>query len=225
MIKSWISRMGVLLSVVCLVILTGCATSGVLQKKNQVQQWPYPKFNKQNPPTDVTTALKWADAYRDLTHRNLFPTAAYGSAYWYAEESEKYYRHILDELEPHNAYAAVNLGYLSLIRARGVTMTNDKDLFLSTAYAKFNDADSMRKGFAAAHIYMAEYYVMRKDYGKAIDKYEDLQRSGIEDAYIHAWWGYALKKSGRPAEARKHFMKAVEAGDPEASAAWSRKQI
>ncbi len=169
--------------------------------------------------------LLWADAYRDLTHRNLFPTAAYGSAYWYAEESEKYYRHILDELEPHNAYAAVNLGYLSLIRARGVTMTNDKDLFLSTAYAKFNDADSMRKGFAAAHIYMAEYYVMRKDYGKAIDKYEDLQRSGIEDAYIHAWWGYALKKSGRPAEARKHFMKAVEAGDPEASAAWSRKQI
>lgn len=206
--------------------MCGCASSFVAPKE-MIGYWPYGQFQASvggATPLDVQVCLNTGDRYRDLSHARSFPRLSPTEAHWYAEESKKFYNHVLRELEPQNAYAAISIGYVSLMQARVARSRKDRELALDAAYANLLEADRKRKGFAEAHVYLGELYALRKEWDKAINEFSSLASSGIEDSYIHAWWGYALRESGNTAEADAHFRKAIELGYPEQSASWARSQ-
>jgi tetratricopeptide (TPR) repeat protein len=207
-----------------LLIVTGCTTS-FPPPRSDVLSWPYRQFSAHNPPVKVKDALALGDSYRDLAHKRLFPHEDLTHGWWYAEEAEKYYDYVLEHLEPHNAYAAVNLGYLSLMRVRVVPTTKDEDMLLSSAYAKLQQADEMRKGYADAHVYLGELYAMRGQWAKAEAEFRGLVESGIDDAYVHAWWAYVLMEQDRDREAEPHLRAALEEGYPEEAANWAQDNL
>ena len=173
---------------------------------------------------DVAKLIAAGDHLRDTAHQTLTRTKLWPLGYCQASEAEKYYRYVLENLEPHNAYAKVNLGYLALIKSYGAT-GSEKEIQLDTAFARLNEALELRRGYSWAHIYLGEVYVMRKEYSKAISEYKKLTDSGLGNSYIYAWAGYAANKMGKPAEAKQLFRKAVERGDREEAAAWARKKM
>lgn len=184
------------------------------------------RFDKKAPPPDVETAINLGNEFLEESRARLYPEMTdWVGAWCLAEEAEKYFRYILDEAEPHNAYAEVTMGYLDLLRAQRVVSDSDRNVLLSSALARFKSALDKRRGYALAHIYMGEYYCLREDWSSAIGTYQLLLDSGIQDSYTHAWWGYALAKSGNKAAAREHWQKSVELSDPEKAATWASEQL
>ena len=184
------------------------------------------RFDKKNPPRDVETAINLANEFLEESRSRLYPTMTdWVGAWCLAEESEKYFRYILEEAEPHNAYAEVSMGYLDLMRAQLVVSDSDMNVLLSSALAHFKSALEKRRGYVLAHIYMGEYHCLREDWSSATAEYQTLLDSGIEDSYIHAWWGYALVKSGNKSGAREHWQRAVELSDPEKASTWASEQL
>jgi tetratricopeptide (TPR) repeat protein len=205
--------------------LAGCASTRPLPR-TMIRSWPYGEYEqmaRRGAALDVEVCLKAADQYRERYREMMVSQPAF--AHWYGEESKKFYNHILNELEPQNAYAAVSLGYLALVQARHTDSRKDREMALDSAYAKLMQADRNRKGYADAHVYLGELYVLRKEWDRAIREFSLLATSGIEDSNIHAWWGYALSKQGSALEAREHFRKAVELGYPEEAASWARQAV
>jgi tetratricopeptide (TPR) repeat protein len=183
------------------------------------------KYSSSNPSGDNAAALiEEGDAIRDRAHRTLFKAGNWELGYCQAGEAEKYYRYVLEKLEPHNAYAMVNLGYLALMKAYDAP-SSERDVQLGAAYARLREALQLRPGYAAAHTYLGEYYVLRKEYGKASTEYKKLLDSKIENSYIYTWAGYAAKKSGRATEAKQYFRQSVERGDRQDAASWARKNM
>jgi tetratricopeptide (TPR) repeat protein len=208
-------------------LFTGCAAVKT-PPRTVVTSWPYGEFDhtRTEIKSSVKETLRVGDLYRNLAHKalsNLPPNWPYG--YWYAEESKKFYNHVLDELEPHNAYAAVNIGYLALIRSRAAISPKEKEVLQSAAASKFMLAQEKRKGYKEAVLYMGELYALQKRWSDAEREFRRLYESGIENAYIHSWWGYVLLKQGRRDDAKVHLRKAVEDGDPEQSATWARRHL
>lgn len=213
-----------------MVFLAGCASVATPSPDDtKVTKWPLGRYsawasNEANL-RHVEDCLRIAEEYRDLAYKNSVPILLSATdAYWYAEESKRFYHHVLKELEPQNAYAAVSIGFLCLLQARTRPNGKDRDMLLDAAYAMLTQADKKRKGYADAHVYLGEMYALRKEWDKAVEEFTMLDKAGIESSYIHAWWGYALKKQGKGAEARAHFRKAVEIGYPQESASWAREQ-
>lgn len=221
-------RLSTLVGVVTLAVWSsGCAS--IKPCDRSMIQFPPGEFSHvdlKNIDGDVADfLLVKGDYWRDLAYLNSFPVCNFDQAFWYAEESKRFYNHILTELEPQNAYATVNLGFLALLKARTAKSKVDMAAGFDTAYAKLTEADKKRKGNALAHIYLGELYALRKDWGKAEKEFSALITSGIEDSYIHSWWGYVLKAQGKKVEATEHFRKATELGRPERAATWAREQM
>ena len=164
------------------------------------------------------------DEWRDLAHQTLYKKMNWALGYCQASEAERYYRYVLETLEPHNAYAMLNLGYLALMKSHGAK-GDEREIQLGTAYARLNEALELRRGYAPAHMYLGEYYVLRKEYDKAIAEYRKLTSAGLGNSYIYAWAGYAAQKMGKTSEAKQLFRKAVERGDREEAVAWARKKM
>lgn len=184
------------------------------------------KYPSMQPPRGDNAAelIRQGDDIRDRAHTTLFKQMDWPRGYCMSMDAEKYYRYVLENLEPHNAYAMVNLGYLALMRAYGAK-GSEKEVQLGTAYSRLKQALELRPGYAAAHVYMGEYYVLRKEYANAAKEYRKLLDAGIEDSYIYTWFGYTAKKLGKTAEAKQLFRKSVERGDREVASAWARKNM
>lgn len=209
---------------IVLIMVAGCASYP--PPDSRVPFWQYQRFNPENAPKEVKVALTQGDQYRELVFDNLCDPSAQGKAntYWYAEEGIKFYRHVLDELEPHNAYAAVCIGQLYIMRARQAPEKH-KLVQLSSANNWLTEADEKRKGYADTHRFLGEMYAIKGEWYKAEAEFSKLVDSDFKDSHIYAWWGYVLKKQDKKAEANAFFRKAVEHGYPENCAAWARKQI
>lgn len=198
-----------------LLVSTGCSS---LPDCTQFPSSPLPRGD------DASALISEGDLQRDRAHSTLFKQMDWPRGYCQATDAEKYYRYVLENLEPHNAYAMVNLGYLALMRAYGAK-GSEKEVQLGTAYARLKQALELRPGYATAHVYLGEYYILRNEYEKASKEYDLLLDAGIVDSYIYTWAGYAAKKAGRATEAKQYFRKSVERGDREASSSWARKNM
>lgn len=220
-------RRSILSLVLCpllMVMLAGCASYP--PPKARVPFWQHPQFNNDNPPQNVKIALAHGDQYRNLVASGLGDKTPIGKAkvYWYVEEGRKFYQHVLDQLEPNNAYAAVCMGHMYLMRAR-VAPEKNKTVQLSLAHNALQDAEEKRKGYADTHRFYGELYALQGEWLKAEAEFAKLVDSGFKDSHIYAWWGYVLKKQQKGGEAKEFFRKAVESGYPEQCAMWARKQM
>ena len=215
--KHW-SMFSRLLSGGCLLLWTAAGCSSLPNCDLILGNMPEPAGD------DAEKLVAQGDHVRDMALKTLTHDKLWPLGYCQASEAEKYYRYVLENLEPHNAYAKLNLGYLALIKSYGAT-GSEKEIQLDTAFARFNEALELRRGYAPAHMYLGEVYVMRKEYDKAISEYKKLTDSGLGNSYVYAWAGYAANKMGKPEEAKKLFRKAVERGDREEAAAWARKRM
>ncbi len=177
-------------------------------------------------PNAVVEALELGDEYRDLAHAALFREKNWPKAYWYGEEAKRYYRHVIAQMEPNNAYALVNLGYIPLMLSRAPGLSEkDRGLLQGEARAKFNEAEKSRKGYGAAITYLGEMYALQGKWSEAEEKFESLEAAGMADAYVEDWWGYTLLQQGEGEDAREHFMKASDIGNPHEAATWAREKL
>lgn len=214
---------GYAVAVLLAAVLAGCGTSRL--PRGMVRYPPgLRRLNPNSAPDKVKDAISLGDRWREATYNALFQKKNWGLAWWYAEEAKKCYTHVLENLEPHNAYAALNLGYLSLILARDAP-PEERNVSVNLAHAKLELAKENRKGYALAYLYTGELYAVDGQWMKAAEAFSELVDSGIEDAYVHAWWGYALMQAGMKAEANEHLRLAVEEGDPEPAATWARRML
>ena len=213
----------VALSALACVILSGCASF----PPSQPLMYPYARFAGHSPESlgQVENVLRWGDEYRNAAYNAYFDRNDWAGAYWYGEEAKKFYKRVLDELEPNNAYAAVCMGYIPLMLARGTSNQSVRDLMYGQAFAMFKQADQNRKGYADAHKYMGELYAMQKQWVKAEGEFSALVKAGIENAYIHAWWAYVLSRKGNIEGANLHLQKAVDCAYPEQAATWARRTL
>lgn len=212
----------------CLLLVTGCGSSNVQVPIN----YEHGKFDLTRTDIDlskVEVALAYGDRYRNTVHELLYPAHAPSpppNLYvieMYTTEAKKFYRHVLENLEPNNAYAQLNIGYLSLMQVRSA-QGKDRARLLSAANANFSEAEKHRPGYKDAYIYIGEYHAMQDNFDKALDRFEALLDAKIETAYIHSWAGYCNLRLGRKPQAEEHFRKAVDRGDPEQSATYAREQ-
>ena len=204
-----------------------CGLTGLLSVTGKAEVpalvLPVQSFNKSNPPATVEETLRRADLLRDEAVRGTL-LLNWAMALQMSDEAKLYYNYVLDELEPHNAYAALNLGFLPMVLSR-IAPAKERDILRSQARAKLTEADNKRKGYADAHRYLGELSALEGDWTKAIAEFSQLVGSRSEDSHLHALWGYALWKCGRKDEARTHFRQAVEKGSPEQCAAWAKVQL
>lgn len=183
-----------------------------------------PSFNRSRPPQTVEEALTRGDGLRDELIKAVFETRNWKTAQYRYEEAKKYYSFILDELEPHNAYAAMNLGFMPMVLYR-IAPSNEKEILYNVARAKLTLADEKRKGYADAHRYLGELHALRGEWADAITKFARIKGSRAEDAHVHAWWGYCLLKQGDKEGARSHFRLALERGIPEDCVTWAKRHL
>lgn len=173
----------------------------------------------------VENVLAQGDRMRDSAWQCYFVLNDRKTAQTEADKAKKLYQKVIDELEPHNAYAFVSLGVIALMQARHPSHSHEREVLLSVAHSKLTQADEKRKGYGEAHIYMAELYILQEDWSKADAKLAQLVRSNIEDSYVQSLWAYVLLKQKRSADAKLHLHKAVELGDPQSSATWARRNL
>lgn len=188
--------------------------------------WQFQQFNNEKPPEDVKSALSAGDEYRRLatTQVDSMALPVRGNVWWYADEGVKFYRHVLDKLEPHNAYAAVCMGQMYLIKSR-VAPKGQKMVQLSAAHKCLMEAEDKRKGFVDARRFLGELYSLQGNWGQAEAEFKLLAEAGFADSHIYAWWAYTLKKQKKNLEAIEYLRKAVEYGYPEESANWAKKYL
>ncbi|OVE75585.1 hypothetical protein BVX97_04145 [bacterium E08(2017)] len=212
------------LGLAALLILTGCASYP--PPSEGVSFAHYRRFNPDNVPTKVKDSLSHGDEYRQLVIRAMGEKTEISESkvYWYSEEGIKFYRHVLDILEPHNAYAAVCIGHLYILRGR-VAPEHIKEVQFSSARNWLEKALESRKGYSEAHRFMGELCAINGEWNEAARQFSLLEQSGFRDSHIYAWRGYVLKKMGRDDEAKMAWQKAVHCGFPEDCATWARKSL
>jgi tetratricopeptide (TPR) repeat protein len=212
---------------ICILVLmlaAGCATYPPSDQRVSFLQCQ--RFNPDNPPEKTKDALSAGNQYRQLVAEHLSDKTAQGKAnvYWYTEEGLKFYKYVSEELEPRNAYAAVCVGQMYIMRARLAPEKNGSEQ-LSLADKWLAKANEEKSGYVEMHRSLGEMYAGKEEWRKAEAEFAKLVDSGFEDSHIYAWLGYILKKQKKVSEAKMFLEKAVEYGFPEDCSLWAGKQM